>query len=283
MYRVTIDKANGRAQLQVKNNCAGLTLIFKSAVGGVLSGEDYTDVISARVELVRRSQPNAVLFDRTISQLNDLWAAMGRNVKGMILPFAFKDSLLLSKDAYLQVDLSWPTDSDMNVAATLEVIENLLPTNTNIPISLKKVAIDGEMTVDSEHYEYVILENGITKIETFVNGYAKELNPTQTAQTKNKLSAVSNSVAVADLSRKSFASELDHKMAITRAEAQDLALTKTGDCGCDGQVKTQKVELDYNFMSFVSTLPVKNEVIMKTQPNQEIKFFGTGNIFLVQL
>lgn len=57
--------------------------------------------------------------------------------------------------------------------------------------------------------------------------------------------------------------------------------TVKSDVGDDGVVVSQKQELTYDFMQLLSD--EQNGVVFVTEADQKIKFFGAGNVYLVQV
>lgn len=262
MFKQPADVNNKNTQIIINDTCAGISLFPKDADGPI----NYEGLVSdgtVRVELIRKSQPNAVLYEMPFSALYEIWAGLGKTPKGLVVPFALKENLILSKDAYIQIDITWKTSQIVG----FNIQKNTLATSTNVPISFKKVLVDGELEVDTEYFEYLVIPETITKIETFVNGYTNKLQPT----TANSPQIVGRSLSA------NAQATLDILNKNTMSPKVD-----TGACGCDGTVTKQKIEMDWNFMSFNTPMPTETNVLFKTEPNQKIKFFGEGTLILMQ-
>lgn len=283
MYKQALNADKVSAQIIVKDSCAGITL-YPVAEGLVIDGEEFPAFgknLKVRVELVRKSQPNAVLYNMTLEQLYNVYGAFLKKPKGFVIPFALKENLLLSNDSYLQVDLEWGGFDGILDVESLSVQRNTLATSGNVPISFKKVVVDGELDVNTEHYGYVLIPNTITRIETFVdtltNTFVKPENTFTTAKAKGGVSlggAPTLGGAPALGGAPSFGS--------AAGDTSGGNVINTGACGCDGRVKTAKIEMDFAYLTYHTAYPTDSDVIFKTEPNQYIKFSGVGTVLLMQ-
>lgn len=264
MYSIAVDSRNKTAQVQLKNSVAGLTIMpFKA---GVLDEGAFLEDAQVRVELVRKSQPNAVLYDMPLKALNEIWKGFQKQPKGVVLPLAFKENLLLNKDAFIQVDFSW----EVGDFSTIKVAENTLAQSTNVPISFKKIQLDGDMEIDTEHFEYIFIPKTVNKIETFVDGLLNELttNKNSSAATFTKSGAVAGRVSAVGGN--------------TASDVNATGVNVTGNCGCTGEMKRQKIEMTYEYLSFMTNNPTEENVLFRTGANQMIKLFGEGEVILMQ-
>lgn len=269
MYKQNVDVANRSTQIIINEACAGLSL-YPLEDQSPISWADFIGIATVRVELVRKSQPNAVLYTMPLKSLYEIWKGFFKIPKGVVIPFAFKDNLLLTKDSYLQVDITWQDFPYGEILKSFEVQKNTLATSTNVPISFKKIALDGEKEVNTEHFEYVFIPNTVKKIETFIDSYKTELVGSSKVSTVGGPSLSSKN--------KAFAND----MALPVSGGVNYPKIDTGDCCCSHEVTRQKIEMDFNYMSFISAMPTDTNVLFKTQANQEVKFFGTGEIILMQ-
>lgn len=264
MYSIAVDERNESAQVQLKNSLAGITVY--PYIGGVLNEQGFIEDARVRVELVRKSQPNAVLYDMSLSDLNDIWKGFNKSPKGVVIPLAFKENLLLSKDAYIQLDFSWTGGGQYD---TIKISENSVAQNTNLPIAFKKIQLDGDMEIDTEHYEYIFIPKTVTKIETFVDGLFNELQVTKVAS--------GSGVAKRD---QGVVSRLSADTIQNSQTATGVSVT--GNCGCSGEMKRQKIEMTYEYLSFMTNNPTEKNVLFRTGANQAIKLFGSGDVILMQ-
>ncbi|MGA9213418.1 hypothetical protein [Kaistella sp.] len=262
MYTQPIDSVNKRAQIIVKDSMAGISILPELASGDI---NDFLSSLDIRVELVRKSQPNAVLYSMSYIKFINLVGSLGKRFgSNLLIPFAINGNLILSGDAYLQIDLNW-TFSGLR---GLKVVNNTVAKSTNVPLALKQIVIDGDVEVDTEHYDSVFIDDGIQKVETFVDGLLSTLadNPNLTG---GELSLIGSGVGL---------NRLDNSV---RKLSNSNNVVLTGNCGCDGVVKRQKIELNYPYLSYMSAFN-SIYVILKTEPNQKIKFSGSSTIYLIQ-
>lgn len=71
-----------------------------------------------------------------------------------------------------------------------------------------------------------------------------------------------------------------YNIAVFGDDIKSLETVKS-DIGDDGVVVSQKQELTYDYMQMLSD--EQNGVMFSTEPNQKIKFYGSGKVYLVQL
>lgn len=71
-----------------------------------------------------------------------------------------------------------------------------------------------------------------------------------------------------------------YNIAVFGDDIKSLETVKS-DVGDDGVVVSQKQELTYDYMQMLSD--EQNGVMFSTEPNQKIKFYGAGKVYLVQL
>lgn len=270
MRNQPLDLANKTTQIIIKDSCAGISL-YPKADDNLPIFESFVDNAFVRVELVRKSQPNAVLYYMKLSDLFEIWKGFFKTPKGVVIPFALKDNLLLNKDSYLQVDIRWT--GVVNVS-DLKIQNNTVATSTNVPISFKKIEIDEELEVNTEHFEYAFIPDTIHKIETFTDGYLNELTNKTTPQATKASASLGNVDFLGRTEAQRIAN--DSNLSVNKPKVD------TGNCCCSHEVKRQKIEMDFNYMSFMTSMPTDNNVLFKTEANQKIKFFGIGEVTLMQ-
>lgn len=258
MYTQPYDSANKTTQILIKENCAGITL-YPKVLGGDVSLENFEEA-TVRVELVRKSQPNSVLYTMQLAELNNIWKGFFKDLKGIVIPFALKDNLLLSKDAYLQIDISW--GNTPLVISELKIQKNTLATNTNVPISFKHIDFEDGQDIDTDYFGYIYFTEDVERIETFIDVQKVSIDTKEQPTMGTNQSRSLSQLAVVNATT-------DKRIA-------------TGDCCCTHEVTRQKIEMDYSYMSYFSQMPTTGAVLFKTEPKQTIRLFGEGTVTLMQ-
>jgi len=255
--KIDVDVNNNVIEIEVKDTCAGIT-IFPMFEGDFIEGNGFRDNTSVRVEMIRKNQPDVVLYDLSLKDLYITFVALGRSGAGITIPFAFKDNLVLGKDSYLKVVINYtpvaggsnPFDID-----GMRYFKNYVATSTNVPISVKRVKVTEDVEIDTEYFQYMIVSSSVYKLETVVN----------TAKTTLVSSSDSAKQAIV---QNSFSGS-------GGIVSNDSVKTNTGNCCCDGNVERTKIEMTFDYLSYLGGLAVSaiGVGVLQTALNQKVKVY----------
>jgi|GEM_PF-3147307 len=269
--KIEVDTNNRVIEIEIKDTCSGIT-IFPMLEGAFLEVSKFVNNSSVRVEMVRKNQPDVVLYDVSLESLSKVILGLNKIGGGITIPFALKDNLILGKDSYLKVFIEYtpvlgggnPFDMD-----GMRYFKNYVTTTTNVPISIKTVKVTEDIEVDTEYFQYLIVNASVYKLETVVNA------------AKTTLVSSSDSAKQA-IVQNSFSGS-------GGIVANDSVKTNTGNCCCDGNVERTKIEMTFDYLRYLSGNYYLGNIglaVLQTALNQKVKLYVNEDtedeVFLVQ-
>lgn len=170
--RRTIDAVNGEIQFEIIESCSSVNLKFNPEFGN-----DKINNLKVRVERISKNTANQLLYSGVYSEIKSLlkfaFVSMGN-----VLPFAIGKSVELSEDVKILVTLQFPPDSGVIVdgklngavttPASFEYELNTTIQTTKNPLIIKKIAVDEELTIDTEFYPVLLASKDLQSYETVI-------------------------------------------------------------------------------------------------------------------
>lgn len=170
--RRSIDAVNGEIQFEIIEPCSSINLKFNPEFGN-----DKINDLKVRVERISKNTANQLLYSGVYSEIKSLlkfaFVSMGN-----VLPFAIGKSVELSEDVKILVTLQFPPDSGVIVdgvlnravttPASFEYELNTTMQTTKNPLIIKKIAVDEELTIDTEFYPVLLASKDLQSYETVI-------------------------------------------------------------------------------------------------------------------